>query len=467
MTSTVEPASFRDPNGYIYYKQNTLYRRVEHSYRQHYDRLMSSGLYKALVDSDLLIPHSEENADFGTADGPDAYRTLRPERVPFISYPYEWCFSQLRDAALTTLRIQNESLRHGMWLKDASAYNIQFRQNKPVLIDTLSFEEYEEGLPWPAYRQFCQHFLAPLALMSRTDVRLGQLLRTYIDGIPLDLAATLLPKSSRFNLGLLTHIHIHGAAQKRYEGKPVKGSDQQARVGKTALLGLIDNLEGAVKKLTWTPAGTTWADYYSETNYSDRAMSAKKALVTEMLGRVEPQPATVWDLGANTGAFSRLAAEIGANTIAWDIDPGAVEKNYLECRSTGETKILPLVEDLTNPSPGLGWALQERKSLVERGPADVIMALALVHHLAIGNNVPLDRIAAFFRLLGTWLIVEFVPKSDSQVQRLLASRDDIFPGYQQDSFEVTFQSGFDIIRSARVPDSERTLYLMRRREVDA
>lgn len=459
MSISVDPGSFRDPSGFVFRRESTLFRQVQNRYREEYDLLMQSGLYQALTEAGLLISHTEERAESAVTE--DAYRVLRPEYLPFISYPYEWCFSQLRDAALATLHIQKTALSHGMSLKDASAYNIQFRHCRPVFIDTLSFEIYQEGKPWVAYRQFCQHFLAPLALMSQTDIRLGQLLRSNIDGIPLDLAARLLPFATKLNPGLLMHVHLHGAAQKRYEEKPVSRSDTAGRLGKTALMGLLDSLENTVKGLNWKPAGTEWAEYYSHTNYSGPAMEGKRKLVEEMLNTLEPAPVSVWDLGANTGLFSRIASKKGIPTIAWDIDPAAVEKNYLECRESGESNLLPLLEDLANPSPDLGWALQERRSLLRRGPTDLILALALIHHLAIGNNVPLERIAAFFESIGRHLIVEFVPKSDSQVQRLLASREDIFTEYTQEGFETAFRRHFETVRSVPVPHSERTLYLMR------
>jgi hypothetical protein len=460
MTLAVEPASFRDLSGYVFTKDGTFYRRVNTRYRRHYELLTESGLYQELVDDGLLVPHEEIDPTLDFPSDSECYRVLRPDQLTTISYPYEWCFSQLQDAALATLRIQDASLRRGMWLKDASAYNIQFRNGKPVLIDTLSFAVYEEGSPWPAYRQFCEHFLAPLALMSRTDVRLSQLLRTNLDGIPLDLAARLLPGSTRLDAGLLTHLHLHGAAQKRYEGRQIASAASSGRFSRTALLGLIDSLEGTVRKLAWKPAGTVWGDYYSSTNYTDRAMTDKRRIVGEMLRAIEPSPRKVWDLGANTGSFTRLAAEMGAETVAWDIDPAAVEKNYLDCRTAGESRILPLLVDLTNPSPGLGWELNERRSMTSRGPADVALALALVHHLAIGNNVPLSRVAQFMRSIGNWLIVEFVPKSDSQVQRLLASREDVYTDYSQARFEQDFLGSFEIVREVPVGDSERTVYLM-------
>jgi len=330
-----------------------------------------------------------------------------------------------------------------------------------VLIDTLSFERYDEGKPWIAYRQFCQHFLAPLALMSRTDIRLSALLRTHIDGIPLDLASRLLPRLTWLNPGLMAHIHLHGAAQKKYEDDTSATVRTPGNVSRMAVLGLIDSLESTIANLSWKPEGTTWTAYYANTNYSDRAMEGKKRTVAEMFEQINPTPHTVWDLGANTGLFSRIASGHNAQTVAWDIDPAAVEKNYLQCRETNEKCLLPLLGDLTNPSPDLGWALRERQSILRRGPVDLVMALALIHHLAIGNNVPLGRVASFLASIGKWVIVEFVPKSDSQVRRLLATREDIFVGYTQEQFESDFGPYFSCVAQLPVPDSERTLYLMR------
>lgn len=453
------PGSFRDPSGFLFLEGGSLYRQVNVSYKENYDQLMNSGFYETLVGSGLLIPHDEVSTDYGRTD--DAYKVLRPELIPFISYPYEWCFSQLKDAALATLEIQRTALSFGMTLKDGSAYNIQFMRGKPVLIDTLSFEKYCEGKIWIAYRQFCQHFLAPLALMSYRDVRLNQLFRVYIDAIPLDLASRLIPFRTWLKFSLLSHIHLHARSQERFADRNVDTSGRKmSRIG---LLGLIDNLDSAVRRLKWRPQGTEWATYYEDTSYSAAALHHKRQLVGEFLDEIGPE--SVWDLGANTGLFSRIAAGKGIQTISFDVDPAAVEKNYSECRSKAETNVLPLLLDLTNPSPNLGWASQERMSLLERGPTDVVLALALIHHLAISNNLPFRRIAEFFGQLCHWLIIEYVPKSDAQVQRLLATRDDIFPKYTQQAFEAEFSKHFAIRSCEEIRDTERTLFLMERRKV--
>jgi hypothetical protein len=452
-------ASFRDPSGFLFTRNEKLYRQVNLGYQKNYDHLMKSGLYEKLISNRLLIPHKE--VDVQAAKPSISYKILEPEQVFFISYPYEWSFSQLKDAALITLTIQRLALKHGMALKDASAYNIQFHNGTPILIDTLSFELYQEGAPWVAYRQYCQHFLAPLALMAKRDIRLGQLLRNYIDGVPLDLASRLLPYSTRFNFGLMAHLHLHAQALAKYADRQIDAPKKNGRMSRQSLLGLIDNIKDTTRKLEWSPKGTEWGNYYSITNYTENAFSHKKEVISGWISRINP--GSVWDLGANNGFFTRLASERGIPSIAFDADPVAVEKNYIHMKKIKEQTILPLMLDLTNPSPAIGWHGQERKSFLERSPADMILALALIHHLAISNNVPLEKLANFFHDLGRWLVIEFVPKSDSQVQKLLASRDDIFEQYTNEDFESAFGERFIIHEKVNVRESDRHLYLMERK----
>jgi hypothetical protein len=456
--TAISPASFRDPAGFIFVRDGVLYRQVNESYRSHYDLLMGSGLYAALVERGWLVSHEESGVAPGTQG---AYKILRPAAVDFISYPYEWAFSQLKDAALLTLDIQLLAMEHGLSLKDSSAYNVQFQDGRPLLIDTLSFEAYQEGRPWVAYRQFCQHFLAPLALMAKTDIRLNQLLKAYIDGIPLDLASRLLPRGTRWQLGLGMHIHLHARSQRAHSATDGARPKRSVRVSRLGLTGLLQGLRKLVEKLAWEPTGTEWAEYYQATNYTDAAFEHKRTLVAGYLASAKPT--RVWDLGANTGVFSRIAVQTGAATVAFDIDPAAVELNYRRLKSEQGQRLLPLLLDLTNPTPGLGWGGTERDSLLARGPVDCAMALALIHHLAISNNVPLPKVAGFLSQACRHLIIEFVPKPDSQVQRLLSAREDVFPDYHRAGFEAAFSQYFDIQRAEDVQGSQRTLYLMRSR----
>jgi len=451
-------SSFRDPSGRIFCEEGVLYRQVNHSYKENYDLLINCGLFKKLVAEGWLIPHEEINAPQGSHPS-EVYKIIQPERIPFISYPYEWCFSQLKGAALLTLAIQKKALEFGMSLKDASAYNIQFKNNRPIFIDTLSFEKLVGGRPWVAYRQFCQHFLAPLALMAYTDVRLNKLLQTYIDGIPLDLASSLLPVRSYFRTSLLFHIHLHAKSQCLFAKRTTNMAS--IKISRNSLLALMDHLESAIKGLRWKENKSEWSHYYQESNYSPAALEHKRTVVSEFLDQAGPK--TVWDLGANTGLLSAIASEKGAFTVAFDNDPVAVENTYRECVKTGRHTVLPLCLDLNNPSPAIGWENRERASWIERGPVDAVLALALIHHLAISNNVPFDKIAHFLDGICSWLIIEFIPKEDSQVQRLLSTRKDIFGNYTQQRFEQSFSQFFLVQKKVEVKESKRTIYLMKKK----
>lgn len=438
-------SSFRDPCGQLFYENGKLYRRVSYKYKEHYDFLINSGLYQRLVDIGLLIPHKEAEGEG------EVYKVLEPDIVKYIFYPYEWCFSQLKDAALTTLEIENIALKFGMTLKDSSAYNIQFCDGHPILIDTLSFEIYQEGKPWIAYRQFCQHFLAPLALMAYKDIRLSQLLRVHIDGVPLDLACSLLPFHAKLNSGLAMHLFAHAKSQLYYaeDKKVVKG------VSRYGMEALIDNLRSCVNKLEWD-VSDKWDDYYKKNNYSAEAVNHKKVIVNNMIGKISAK--SILDLGSNTGLFSRLASVRDIEVVSVDCDPVCVELNYQ--KSKGNPLILPLVVDITNPSSGIGWDNNERIPFVDRIKVDTVLALALIHHLAITNNIQLDMIARVLRKYGKSLIIEFVPKEDSQVQKMLVNREDIFDNYNRECFENVFSMYYEICERVDIKDSKRSIYLM-------
>ncbi len=450
-----DPGSYRDPAGFVFRRDSVVYRQIEPSFAADWDYYLASGLHDRLSAEGVVV--NDEEVDLGLAAAPPAYRVIRPDPIEVISYPYEWSFSQLQDAALLTLRAQARATEAGMTLRDASAYNIQFYRGRPILIDSLSFERADSGRPWAPYRQFCEHFLAPLALMAKVDVRLGRMLRDHLEGIPLDLAARLLPGRTRLSFGLGPHIHLHARAQRQHaDDASAPGAGAEATMSPKKLATLIESLRDTVSGLSWEPAGTAWADYADNTSYGDAATSAKSQAVGEALSVVGGGRA--WDLGANTGRYSRIAADAGYQVVALDIDPAAVERGYLAVKSDGREDILPLLADITDPSPPLGWGSAERAGLLDRIHADVILALALVHHLAIGSNVPLPMIAALFARLGPHAIVEFVPKEDAMVQRLLASRRDVFDDYTIDGFRAAFAAHFSVVSETALEGSSRTLF---------
>ena len=455
MTNSRLASSFRDPDGFIFRKDGVLLRRVSSVGLPDYTAVKSSGLYEALWEKEYLVRHEE-------AFSGDGYVDLKPDELTFISYPYEWCFEQLKDAALLTLKVQNLALKFGMSLKDASAYNVQFIGSKPVFIDTLSFEPYQEGNPWSGYKQFCQHFLAPLTMATYHGVDWLKSLRVHIDGFPLNMVSQSLPSRSKLNSGLLFHLHWHAKSQVKH-ADTVENPKANKSLDKKALTNLLKNLYTTVKKLDTKDSNTEWGDYYNNTNYSEASFQNKLKLVSDYIDEVTPS--TVWDMGANDGTFSRLASEKGIPTVAWDIDPIAVSLNYKKGKASKDRSMLPLIQDLTNPSAGIGWAHLERDSLEARSKPtkSLVMALALIHHIAISNNVPLEMVAEYFSKLGENLIIEFVPKGDSKVDKLLATRKDIFPNYTEEGFELAFSKYFELKRKSPVEGSKRSLYLYQRK----
>ena len=453
-----ENASFRDPSGFLFRRGDVLLRQVNESFREHYDHCIDSGLYEDLMSDGLLISHRETD-DPGLS--PDKYRVLQPEELPFVTYPYEWCFSQLKDAALLTLEIQSRCLDRGLSLKDATSFNVQFRGARPIFIDSLSFETYKEGEPWVAYRQFCQHFLGPLTLMARTDLRSRQLLMRYMDGLPIDLVSAMLPASTYLNYSTVAHIHLHARSQVRHQNDAQDvGRIKSATLTKKMLRALISSLRSAVEKIKAADASTEWGKYYSDTNYSDESFKRKETIVRELVDKSFAGEPVIHDLGANTGHFSQLIAGDDRLVVAHDVDEMAVEYHYRDLQERGISNVLPVLLDLTNPTPAVGWGSKERMSFVERVRGTPILALALVHHLCISNGVPLDRLAEFFAGIARKLIIEFVPKEDSQVQRLLATRRDVFETYDRSRFEHEFGKHFRILETRPIEGSSRVIYCM-------
>jgi hypothetical protein len=387
---------------------------------------MQSGLYRDLTKATLLVQHER--------DGTDEW-SIEPERIPFISYPHEWCFSQLKAAALLTLAVQLRALTHSMTLKDASAYNVQFRGSEPVFIDTLSFTKYQDGQPWQAYGQFVRHFLAPLLLMSYCDARLSDLLRVNLDGVPVDLASRLLPLRSWCRLGPLTHVHVHARMSPRI--------GRGGRMSGVALTQLVESLARTVDGLRWHVPSTPWSGYDDEGgSYSESERRHKRDAVRSFFVRYEPR-GLVWDIGGNRGTYTALGRHDTRTLVCMDGDRAAVEYGY-HLVVQHALPILHLVQDFANPSPSQGWAHAERASLAERGPADVVMALAVIHHLCISNNVPLPMVADWLAsLTRRWVVVEWVDREDARVKGMVADRGGQVHEYTREAWEAAMGWRFE------------------------
>ncbi|MEJ8818270.1 hypothetical protein [Lacibacter sp. H407] len=449
------PASFRDPSGFIYEKEGTVYRFVSSLYKAHYELLQSSGLSDELLKKKLLLPYTalQENHT-GRADW---YLTLVPQYIPLLSYAWEWSFSQLKDAALTTLSICKAALQKGMILKDATHTNIQFVDGKAKLIDTLSFERYEQGEAWVAYRQFCECFLNPLLLAQYTGFEVHKLMLSYPDGVPANITSKLLPLKTKLKPSIYLHVHLHANMSGKATGT-ANGSTK--KISQKNIEQILQNLEDCISNLKLPSTTTTWNNYYDETILSDDYLSAKKEIVSSLLGSLNYS--SVIDLGANEGEFSLLCKK-EAMVVSTDFDSACIDSLYQRLKKEKQQHILPLVVDLTYPSPGMGWTNAERTSFFQRKSFDVCLALALIHHLAIAKNISFEQLASFFASICKTLIIEFVPKTDPKVVGMLQWRKDIFEGYTEDQFEVAFEERFILKQKTDVPGSKRTMFVYQKK----
>jgi hypothetical protein len=450
--------SFKDPDGFVFREQGVWYRAITPRGLPSLRKLEDSGLYQQLVKEKILLKHEEiEGASF-----PNVAAVIRPEQVPFISYACEWSHEQLRDAALVTLRAHQQALEKGMWMADANAANIQFVKGRPVLLDTLSLKERQGEGPWPAYRQFCEHFLGPLALSAYAGPTALRTLAAFPDGLPLPMVSAMLPLRSWFRPGLLLHLHLHARAISSYTGSRGRQDVKPAKISKESLLGLAQGLESCVRSLHLKDRSKAWLSYYAEDMLDSQYLPHKRQLVGEWLKRVEAK--TVGDFGANTGEFSMLAQECGAEVVSLEGDPLCVDEMYDRLCRREQRSVLPLVANLAQPTPASGWNAAERNDLFQRCNFDAVLALALVHHLAIACNVPLRLIAEMFARFSKHLIIEFVPKQDANTQRLLKCREDIFPDYTESHFSEAFGRHFEILERVVLKGTERCLFLMKNRK---
>lgn len=449
------PASFRDPSGFVFQKEGIYYRRVNKSYKEDYNHLIGSGLYDKLVGKELIVPFKEVSDN--QSESEDWHLTLLPQQLEIISYPYEWCFDQFKDAALLTLSIMRVCIENGMILKDATPFNIQFCGGRPVWCDSLSFNIYDESKPWIAYKQFCESFVFPLSLVHYLRMNFQKLLTLKPEGISAEATSRLMPWRSIFNLNLWLHIW----AQKKYLHRYSRKNENRISFSKKKMSRLIDHLEIIINGLE-NKDRSLWCNYYTEGYAEKKYLSEKEQIVSGLLRPVDKE----WliDIGANTGNFSRIASQKGFNVIAIDSDCIAI--NDLYKMSKGDKSIFPLCVDVMNPSPAIGFLNKERMTWWDRMPRGYVLALAVLHHLVIGQNIRLDMLAEFFSSLGPVLIIEFVPKTDEMVMLMLKTKKDIYAEYTEDNFRKTFDQYYTIDCKEKIPGSERTIYYMKRRNND-
>ncbi|MER5456662.1 class I SAM-dependent methyltransferase [Micromonospora sp. NPDC002389] len=473
-----EPGSFRDPANRVFHAGDDVLRALDETAAQHWRALAGSTFFPPLLAAGKVCGTEElpagaqmppSAAPLGTADptgtGHPAWAAvLRHERIPFVSHPYEWSFAMLRDAALLHLEILRAALPAGFTTKDGSAYNLQWRGVEPVFIDVGSFAPLRDGEPWAGYRQFCQTLLYPLMLGAHLGMDFRPWLRARIDGIEPEQMVPLFRGVRRLLPGVPTHVHLHGSVQRRSADTSTADVRAQLRAaGYTRELALatVRGIEKLVRRLDHRPTATHWVDYQRTCGYSGDDRAGKERFVAAAL-TCAARPRLVLDLGANDGRYARLAARHADYVVAVEQDPAVLDRLYRTLRDEGERRILPLVMDLADPSPGGGWRGVERASFAARAEADTVLALALVHHLAIGRNVPLPEVVAClagYAARGGRLVVEFVHPDDPMAARLLANKPDgLFPDYRRDAFEALLAAHGTVEDRLELPSGTRTLY---------
>jgi len=459
----IEPGSFRDRNGRIYYHNGEIYRAISKQALDEWNLLTSTKFFSKAIAEGTIV--RTERVDAANVPDPalltEWAAVLKHELIPFVSYPYEWSFGMLKDAALLQLDLLEKALGENMTLKDATSYNIQWKGAKPVFIDVPSFEKLLPGTPWVGYRQFCELFLYPLMMQAYKDVAFHPWLRGRVDGIDPEEINKLMSFRDRFRAGVLADVYLQAKMQSKYAASNRKVKDELRASGfkKEMIVANVRRLKSIVRKLQWQRAKSEWSEYADVNSYTDKDNEAKAMFVRN--AAQTKQWNLVWDLGCNTGKFSRIAAEHAHTVIAMDSDHLAVELLYQNLKKEQKQNILPLVMNLADASPGLGWKGEERKSITDRGKPDLILALALIHHVVISANIPLHEFIGWLAEFGADLVIEFVTKDDPMTKILLKNKEDQYADYELGYFEKCLKEKFAIVNRETLASGTRVLYYVK------
>jgi hypothetical protein len=452
---SLEPGSFRDWDSRIFYDDGRILRALSDDGLQDWLALSESKLFAAAVAEGKLVSSSPVD----DAEITGAAAVLEHARIPFVSYPYEWTFAMLRDAALLQLELLRRALDEDLILKDSSSYNVQWNGSRPVFIDIGSFERLRPGEPWAGYRQFCMLFLNPLLLQAYKDVDFRPWLRGSLEGITPADARSVLSFRDLFRRGVLTNVSLHARLERKHadSSRDVKSELKQAGFRKELIVANVRRLEKLVRKLEWKPGETAWSGYRATTSYDEGDAVRKEAFVREVVH--SRRWGLVWDIGCNEGRHSRIAAENAGYVVALDGDAAVVDGLYRALAAEGSTAILPLAVDVTDPSPALGWHGLERKTMEARGRPELTLCLAVLHHVVISGNVPVPEFLSWLAELQTALVIEFPTRDDPRVASLLArKKPGAHPDYDRERFERALAQRFDVSRKEELSSGTRILY---------
>ena len=464
-----EHGSFRDATNQIFYHDGEVFRSLSAEGIAHWHQLRQTMFFKRLMESGAVIgTETETRPSIAALVSGHWAGVLRHERVPFISYPYEWTFGMLKDAALLHLDVLAQALENGWTLKDGTAYNVQWRGQRPVFIDVSSFEPYQSGNSWFGYRQFCMMFIIPLLLKAHRDIQLASLCRSNLEGIDPQEALKFISLRDIFRPGVFTHLYLHAHLQARAKradartpapiASPKKWPIRQTR---EMTLRMVQSIRRMVEKLERKGGDTVWSTYEKTHSYDDISLAEKTGFIEKHVR--SRRWSLAYDLGSNTGTFSRLCGEHADHVIAVDEDELAVDTLYRRLKGERPGSITPLVMQLGNASPNQGWRGRERKSFDGRGKPDLILCLALIHHMVISANIPMEDFLQWICSFDAAVILEFVSPEDEMTLRLLRNRKNAYPDYTQVRFEAIAGSMFEIIDSAPLKDGRRRIYFLQPR----
>jgi hypothetical protein len=451
-----DPASFKDPAGRVFHHDGWVGRTLTDQALRHFQAASAAGLIDALVRDQLLVPtEAVPTSSLGLSSTEAGAIVLKQPRIPVVTYPYEWSFEMLRDAALVTLRTLDRALQSGFTLKDATSFNVLFDGSAPRLIDAPSLEPYREGSLWSGYSQFCRSFLFPLLVSAYRELDLQALLRGSFGELPAQEAAKLLRGRDRFKPGVLKDVVLQARLDRSYAraGAAVKSATAGQQYPKELFVANVRRLIKLVEELKAPSAVGEWSRYDTFHTYTESDRSAKSAFVERAISGTEH--GRVVDLGCNTGDYSKLALRSGAFVIAVDIDSGAIDRLYRGL--SGPTPLSPIVASLLNPTPAMGWQLQERQPLLSRIKSDAFLALALIHHLRITGNVPLTAIVSQLFAIAPEGVIEWVDKDDEMVRTMLSLRPDVYDDYTWPSFETLLREHGEIVATESTHGGRRRL----------
>jgi len=459
----VDPGSFRDPSGRLFHSNDRTFRLVSEQGWNEFSAVWKSGIIDDLAAEEIILPLAEVDATAVRNSWASA-KVFETKTLPFVSWPYEWPFSALKAAALLHLDLHLKLLARGFTLSDASAYNVQFRGARPVFVDHLSLRTYVDGELWVGHRQFCEQFLNPLLLAHSAGVMPNSWYRGTQEGLPTRDVVRLIPWRRKFSWPMFMHVVV----QARLDRAALAGARDldtkamnRARFPKASVVNMLRGLRRWIEGMTAQQTNAAWLGYAEDNSYSQDEAAQKAQLVAEM--SAELKPSLVLDLGCNTGDYAAMALAAGAKlVVGFDGDFGALEAAFARSRKDN-LNFLPLYFDAANPAPNQGWAQEERAGFADRSKGDALLALAFIHHLAIGRNVPLERVVDWLIDRAPHGIIEFVPKEDPMVQRLLALRDDIFSDYSTDVFLAAIRGRANIVSDIQLSQGGRRLVRYARR----